>query len=153
MARAKKPVSVKIKRAHKNAVTPTYAMPGDAGMDLTAISKNVTDKYIEYDTGLQFEIPDGYVGLLFPRSSISKTDLSLCNAVGVLDSGYRGNVTFRFNRNSNDQVTYKQYLWEYGVGDRIGQIMILPYPKVTFVESEALSETERGSGGYGSTND
>lgn len=80
-------MEVKIKKLNENAVIPTYAKDGDAGMDLTATSKSF-DEYgnVVYGTGLAFEIPKGYVGLLFPRSSNAKTDLFLTNSVGVLDS-------------------------------------------------------------------
>ena len=95
-------MKVKIKKLHPDAVIPSYAKPGDAGMDLTAISKRVetgsdeNGEYIEYGTGLAIEIPEGHVGLVFPRSSVSKKDLFLANAVGVIDSGYRGEVKLRF---------------------------------------------------------
>ena len=90
-------MEVKIKKLCDSAVIPSYAKPGDAGMDLVATSR-IFDKYgnVEYGTGLAMEIPEGYVGLLFPRSSISKQDLSLANAVGVIDSGYRGEIKFKF---------------------------------------------------------
>jgi len=140
-------MEVKIKKADNSAIIPTYAKQGDAGLDLTAVSCVIKDDYIEYDTGLQFEIPDGYVGLLFPRSSISKYDLALSNAVGVVDSGYRGNVTFRFKLRCTDGNPAKIYR----EGDRIGQMIIIPIPKIKFVEVDSLSETERGSGGYGSS--
>lgn len=80
-------MEVKIKKLNENAIIPTYAKEGDAGMDLTATSKSF-DEYgnVVYGTGLAFEIPKGYVGLLFPRSSNAKTDLFLTNSVGVLDS-------------------------------------------------------------------
>lgn len=79
-------LEVKIKKLIPESVIPTYAKPGDAGMDLTAVSMETKGKYIEYGTGLSLEIPEGYVGLIFPRSSISKTVLGLSNAVGVIDS-------------------------------------------------------------------
>ena len=80
-------MEVKIKKLCDSAVIPSYAKPGDAGMDLVATSR-VFDKYgnVEYGTGLAMEIPEGYVGLIFARSSIFKQDLSLSNAVGVIDS-------------------------------------------------------------------
>lgn len=145
-------LQVKVKKLSPNAVMPKQADSGSAGMDLVATSmKAVLDKdtsitYLSYGTSLAFEIPEGYVGLLFPRSSISnQTNLTLANSVGVIDSSYRGEVSFRFrsvpggvNRN-------------YKIGDRIGQLVIIPYPKVIMVESEELSETERGTGGYGSS--
>ena len=79
-------VDVKIRKVHPDAVLPKRAHPTDAGMDVTAISMEMTEDYIEYDTGLQFQLPVGYVMLIFPRSSNSKKDLLLCNSVGVLDA-------------------------------------------------------------------
>lgn len=172
-------MKVKIKKLCESAVIPTYAKPGDAGMDLTATSR-IFDKYgnVEYGTGLAMEIPEGYVGLLFPRSSICKKDLSLSNSVGVIDSGYRGEIKFKFKPTlaymdfgvSEDPhgVSYDSDTFDfvgivgdntkdavtpaiYKVGDKIGQIIILPYPHIEFKEVEDLSETERGEGGYGST--
>lgn len=82
-------MKVKIKKLHPDAVIPVYAKAGDAGLDLTAISEswNEDDSMVTYDTGLAVEIPEGHVGLLFPRSSVSKTRLNLANSVGVIDSG------------------------------------------------------------------
>lgn len=138
-------MKVKIKRLSENAVIPTYAKDGDAGMDLVATSKEY-DKNgnVVFGTSLAFEIPKGYVGLLFPRSSNAKMDLLLSNSVGVLDSGYRGEVLFKFKITLRDAYMYE-------IGDRIGQLIIMPYPTIEFEEVEELSETERGSGGYGST--
>lgn len=131
-----------------SGVIPTYAKPGDAGLDLTATSKKVVDEgsygYIEYGTGLAIEIPEGYVGLTFPRSSVSNTGLIKANAVGVIDSGYRGELKSRFKAIPDTK--------QYEVGDKIAQLIIIPYPKIEFEEVEELSETERGEGGYGSTN-
>ena len=82
-------MEIKIKRIHPDAVIPKYSKPGDAGMDLTAININFIEDPIdclEYCTGLSIEIPEGYVGLIFPRSSISKKELLLSNSVGVIDS-------------------------------------------------------------------
>jgi dUTP pyrophosphatase len=135
-------VKVKIKKIHPDAKTPEYAKPGDAGMDVYAISKNETDKFIEYGSGLAVEVPENHVMLIFPRSSVTKKDLMLKNSVGVLDSGYRGELVFRFNKFGNDI---------YDVGERVGQIMVLPYPKIEIQEVEELSESERGEGGFGST--
>jgi dUTP pyrophosphatase len=151
-------VKVSIKKLSPDAVIPTYSKDGDAGMDLTAVSKEITDDYISYKTGLSFEIPKGYVGLLFPRSSNSKKDLLLTNSVGVIDSGYRGEVELRFKPIFNNKLeniptlsNKLQNISTYDVGDRVGQIMILPYPKIQFVETDKLSESERGDGGFGST--
>ncbi len=144
-------MNVKIKKLSEDAVIPVVAKENDAGADLTATSKRYTPDYMEYGTGLSFEIPPGYVGLLFPRSSISTKDLSLCNAVGVLDSGYRGEVTFRFKRYHTPVNLYDSVLNDYKVGDRIGQIVIIKHEKVTFVESDKLETSARGTGGYGSS--
>ena len=137
-------MDIKVKKLDKNAVIPKYAKLGDAGLDLTATSIDHTDTYIEYGTGLAFEIPQGYVGLVFPRSSISKTGLSLSNSVGVIDSGYRGEIKFRF------RLTNDQRVW-YSVGDRVGQIIIMPYPSINLTEVDELSSSDRSSGGFGST--
>ena len=143
-------MQVKIKKLHKDSIIPKYSKDGDAGMDLTAVSKEYDkDGNICYDTGLAFEIPENYVGLLFPRSSLSKKDLSLANHVGVIDSGYRGSVVFKFKPTGAYVEGYE--VSEYLTGDRIGQIIILPYPKITFVEVEELSSTERGDTGFGSS--
>ena len=96
------------------------------------------------------EIPKGYVGLVFPRSSIRKTDLSLTNCVGVIDSGYRGEIQATFKKIFGKNDVRLDEL-DYNVGDRIAQIMIIPYPSVTFVEVDELSQTDRGEGGFGST--
>jgi dUTP pyrophosphatase len=143
-------MKVKIKKLHADAVVPSYAKPGDAGMDLTATGIIFTPSYIAYKTGLAFEIPEGYVGLLFPRSSNSKKQLLLTNSVGVLDSGYRGEVEFRFKIVGNG-VTPEGDLDTYNVGDKIGQLVIIPYPQIELEEVEELSSTERGEGSYGST--
>ena len=84
-------MKVKIKKLHPNAVKPKYAKESDAGMDLVATEIiSETPSQITYGTGLAMEIPDGMVGLVFPRSSIRNTGLNLSNSVGVIDAGYRG---------------------------------------------------------------
>lgn len=144
-------IDVKIRKVHPDAVIPTYAHPGDAGMDVTAVERVVNNDYIEYDTGLQFELPPGYVMLIFPRSSISNKTLSLANSVGVLDSTYRGNLKLRFRREFPVRTQDTTYFKIYNVGDRVGQIMIIPYPEINFIETEDFEDTERGSGGFGSS--
>lgn len=141
-------MKVLFKKLNKHAVTPSYAKDGDAGLDITAISRDIVItedyEYIEYGTGLAFEIPVGYVGLLFPRSSVSKKDILLSNAVGVIDSGYRGEVSFRFKRLAWDSAIYN-------VGEKIGQLVIIPYPQIQLEQAKELSDTERGANGYGSS--
>ena len=138
-------MKVKIKKLVENAVIPTYAKKGDAGMDLTATSKTYDERgNVVYGTGIAVEIPNGYVGFVFPRSSICKTDLLLTNSVGVIDSGYRVEIMAKFSY-------VHMHNKKYEIGDRIAQLIIMPYPIIEFVESEELSETERGDGGYGSS--
>ncbi len=148
-------MKVKIRRVVVEAKVPHYATNGSAGMDLTATSKGYDfEGNIVYDTGLSFEIPEGYVGLLFPRSSISKYMVTLTNSVGVIDSDYRGTVKLKFKPaipNLVELLEGEEPFNEYNVGDRIGQIIIIPYPKVEFEEVEELESTDRGEGGYGST--
>jgi dUTP pyrophosphatase len=142
-----KKVKIKVKKIVPEAVIPFYAKEGDSCMDITAISENIVEEsgfgYVEYGTGLSFEIPKDHTMLIFPRSSISNQGLILSNSVGVLDETYRGELKFRFKyvRGSN----------KYNVGDRVGQILVLPRPLMEIEEVEALSDTDRGEGGFGST--
>jgi dUTP pyrophosphatase len=142
-------MKVNIKRLHPNAVIPTYAKEGDAGMDLVATSViSETHTQITYGLGVALEIPNGFVGLVFPRSSIRKTRLQLSNSVGVIDSGYRGELQATFNKITTTLENQKN---DYKVGDRVAQIMIIPHPSIDFQEVEYLSNTQRGEGGFGST--
>lgn len=152
-------MKVNIKKLHPDAVIPKYAHTTDAGMDLTAISFDIKDGTYIYGTGLAIEIPNGYVGLIFPRSSNFKQNLQLSNSVGVIDSGYRGEIKFMFKNPLHKLTTDEQgnikmapsldKIWQ--VGDRIGQLIIMPYPHIELNEVEELSETDRGEGGFGST--
>lgn len=137
---------VKVKKLDPNAVIPSYSKVGDAGMDLT-ITREIenTSFSVSYGFGIAMEIPQGYVGLVFPRSSVRNQDLILSNCVGVIDSGYRGELQATFKKtNGLDSIKYK-------VGERGAQIIILPYPTIYMTEVPELSNTERGSGGFGST--
>lgn len=137
-------MEVKIKKLNEKAVIPQYAHSTDAGLDLVAISVEVDDDgNLVYGTGLAFEIPDGFVGLVFPRSSVSARCMTMANCVGVIDSGYRGEVTAKFRPHL--------FAKPYDKGDRVAQMIIMPYPHVDFVEVDELSESDRGEGGYGST--
>jgi dUTP pyrophosphatase len=145
-------MKVKVQKLSDNAIIPYYATDGSVGLDITATSVSFDkDNNVVYGCGLAFEIPKGYVALLFPRSSNAKKDLLLSNAVGVLDSDYRGEVTFKFKRTKKGLFSWFKREKIYNVGDRIGQIIIFKHPTIEFVESEELSETTRGKGGYGST--
>lgn len=137
-------MEVKIKRLHPDSKIPKYAKEGDAGMDLTVTEVEYLDsEHIKLHFGLAFEIPSGYVGYIFPRSSCYKQRQILSNSVGVLDSGYRGEVSAVMIGNNKDYM--------YKKGDRAAQIIIMPIPHIEFEEVETLSETERGTGGYGSS--
>ena len=139
-------VLVKVKKLVPEAVVPSYSKVGDAGMDLT-ITREIenTSFSVSYGFGIAMEIPKGYVGLIFPRSSVRNQDLILSNCVGVIDSGYRGELQATFKKtNGLDSIKYK-------VGERGAQIIILPYPTIYMTEVPELSNTERGSGGFGST--
>ncbi len=139
-------INVKVKKLHPNAVIPSYSKVGDAGMDLT-ITREIenTSFSVSYGFGIAMEIPKGYVGLVFPRSSVRNQDLILSNCVGVIDSGYRGELQATFKK-TNGLDSFK-----YNTGERGAQIIILPYPQINMIESDELSETDRGGGGFGST--
>jgi dUTP pyrophosphatase len=136
------PLTVKVKKLYSDAVIPSYAKDGDAGLDLTATHMTFDGNYIEYGTGIAVEIPKGYVGFVFPRSSVSKKEnFYLKNAVGVIDSGYRGEIKLRFNRSDD----------HYEPGEKVGQLIIMPYPTIKLEEVDELSNSDRGNGGFGST--
>lgn len=170
-------IGLKLKKLYKDVPTPKYATDGSAGIDLTAMSR-FYDKNgnVCYGTGIAVEIPQGYVGLLFPRSSITKKDIFVKNSVGVIDSDYRGEIMlkcapclgygnlFSIDKNedfrygiSTDQdyfenINYTDYYHEnYNIGDKCCQLVIIPIPKVVIHLVDELSETERGIGGYGHT--
>ena len=146
-------LKVRFKKLVENAVIPTYKTVGAAGMDLTATSTEFIDygNQLKAYTGIAVEIPKGYVGLLFPRSSIVKTNNRLGNCVGVIDSDYRGEITFVFDITNIDKELISDYDYNYKSRDRVGQLVILPFPKVELEEVDELSDTERGIGGYGHT--
>lgn len=140
-------MKVKIKKLVQEAVMPSYAKESDAGMDLTAVSidyDKVTNVFT-YGTGLAVEIPPGFVGYIFPRSSIYKTGQILTNSVGVIDAGYRGEIMVKMS----DAVTSGNSI--YNVWDRVAQLIIMPIPTIEFEEVTELSDSERGTGGHGST--
>jgi dUTP pyrophosphatase len=138
-------MKIKFKKLHPDAKTPFQAHPGDAGFDIYATSvKRIGLFKYQYGTGLAMEIPEGYEGEARPRSSIHKTFMLLSNAPGTIDAGYRGEIMAIFYALPFISKPYK-------VGERIFQLLIKPVPTVEYVETDQLSETERGTGGYGST--
>ncbi len=153
-------MKINYKKISENAVAPFKKYDVDAGFDLTAAWKTTTKKYTEYGTGIIFETPNGYVGLLPPRSSVTNTDYMLKNSVGILDASYRGEVRFRYydTRNIFKKVYHslrklvdKNFVnvHIYNVGDRIGQVVFLKLPTIELVENQKLSKTDRADGGYG----
>lgn len=156
-------MKVNIKKLNDSAVIPVKAHSTDAGFDMVATRREIDDHgNILYGTDLAIEIPDGYVGLLFPRSSVSKKDIVLANSVGVIDSGYRGEIIFKFkpiqqvnkalSKNPNHHYNHRMTGGtDYQVGERIGQLIIIPIPNVELVETDELSDSQRGEGGFGST--
>lgn len=142
-------MQIKLKKLSDNAIVPTKGTLGSAGFDLVATSMDVVNLpeygYIEYGTGISVKIPDNHVGLLFSRSSISNTGLILANAVGVIDNDYRGEIKLRFK--------YIEGTTHYNIGDKVGQILFVKLPSITFKEVDSLDETSRGEGGFGSTDD
>ena len=143
-------MNIRVKRVNKEAKLPTRGTSNSAGYDVYAVSEKVrmelTGPVVEYDTGLSFEVPDGYYLDVRSRSSVTtKTTLLLGNGSGVLDSDYRGTLKFQF-RQINPVAGKK-----YKIGDRIGQVILKKYEEMEFTEVEELSDTARGQGGFGST--
>jgi dUTP pyrophosphatase len=140
-------IKVKIKKLTENVTLPTYAHKGDAAMDVIATSRKVVEGsdhgYIEYGTDLSFQLPEGYYMDIRPRSSVSNTGLILANSCGILDSNYTGELKLRFKWVKGSRM--------YEIGERIGQIMIKPYPVIEWEEVQELDNTERGEGGFGSS--
>lgn len=142
-------MQINIKKLNEKAVIPTYGSEYAAGADLYAcIEQDVVIKAhqtVFIPTGLALELPVGYAGLVYARSGIAmKKGLAPANKVGVIDCDYRGEVKVALhNHGDQDQVV--------GVGERVAQLVITPYVTATFIETDELSSTARGVGGFGST--
>jgi dUTP pyrophosphatase len=150
-------MEIRFKKLIPEAKTPFRKIDIDAGFDLYATSVEETPDFIVYYTGIALEIPEGYVGLVFPRSSVTKYDLMLKNCVGVIDASYRGEIMCRFQGTNSIQYSAgnkKMKIYGdniYKVGERVAQVVFLELPKITLKEVQELSETQRGSGGFGHT--
>ena len=150
-------MQIKVKKLYDNAVLPTRAHSSDAGYDLRIANvKQCSPKQITYGFGIAMEIPDGHVGLVFPRSSIKSKAVRLSNCVGVIDSGYRGEICAVFDIDAELKSFGCGYRFKspgelYIIGDRAAQIIIMKLPDVEMVEADELSDSDRGTGGYGST--
>lgn len=145
-------VIVKFKKSHPKAVIPTAGSAEANGFDLIATSMEIEKNglYIQYGTGIHVAIPKGYCGILQARSSVSKKSLILANGVGLIDTDYRGEILARFKVIRTDNA---QTAEEYQIGDAVAQLRICPVPAVEYVEVEDLDATERGHGGFGSTDE
>ena len=142
-------MNIKVKKLKPGATVPTMGSKFAAGADL--YSAEDADVVIEpgetkfIGTGLAMEIPEGYVGLVYARSGLAcKRGLAPANKVGVVDSGYRGEIKVALHNHGKEAQTVEK-------GERIAQMVIAPYLSVNYEEADALSETERGEGGFGST--
>lgn len=140
---------VRIKKLSENAITPTYGSEYSAGADLYALLDNAVEikphETLFIHTGISAEIPEGYCGLVFARSSMgAKRGLAPANKVGVIDADYRGEIMVALHNHSENVATVEP-------GERVAQLAIVPFLKAEFEESNALSDTLRGAGGFGST--
>lgn len=152
-------MELKFKKLNDSAVLPSRSHEADAGLDVTATDNGtVVSGYLEYSTGLAVQIPPGHVGLLFPRSSVTNTDLMLKNSVGVIDSGYTGEMKFRFHEAPplDGLATRYAYLQKgnirkYKKGDKIGQLVVVPLTKVEPSWVTDLPPTPRSTFGFGSS--
>ena len=138
---------MRFKKLTTTATTPTRGTPGAAGLDLYADEDAFVVDYSStmVRTGIAVEVPEGYVGLLFLRSSMGKTGVSLTNSVGVIDSDYRGELKLSLTYSIGNGGHFIRR------GDRIAQLVVLPAPTFDLIEVDELSYTDRGTGGFGST--
>ena len=140
--------NVKIKKLNENAIIPTYGSPYAAGADLYSAMDDITiapHSTTLIKTGLSIELPIGFAGLIYARSGLaSKRGLAPANKVGVIDCDYRGEIMVALHNHTNEPQTVAK-------GERIAQLVITPYVTAQFEETDELSETVRGEGGFGST--
>lgn len=141
--------TVKFIKLLPNAITPSYGTSYSAGADLYAAAENdlviAPGQTVFVHTGIAMEIPAGLVGLVYARSGMAcKKGVAPANKVGVIDSDYRGEIMVALHNHANESVTIAP-------GDRIAQLVLTPYVTALFEETDALEESARGSGGFGST--
>lgn len=165
-------IDVKFQKLVPEAVVPTFGREGDVGADLVCTSRHFDENGAAvYGTGIALQLPEGYYADLRARSSIAKYDLVLANGIGTIDPNYRGELILKFkpsaafydhadNPLAGTQTSTTDFvaLFEdmedavlYNIGDKIGQIIVLPYPKVNFVEVEQVQDSNRGTAGFGSS--
>ena len=141
-------MDLKCRMLAATATLPTQATPGDAGLDLYASepARLEPGARASVGTGIAIEIPEGHAGLVLPRSGwAAKHGIALVNAPGLIDAGYRGEVRVLLLNTDRDEA------FEISEGDRIAQLLVVPFASLEPVESDALAESERGDGGFGST--
>jgi dUTP pyrophosphatase len=141
-------MKVRIKKLNEKAVIPAYGTAYSAGADLYTTDDTVTiapHATVMLHTGISVEIPEGYCGLIFARSSMgAKRGLAPANKVGVIDADYRGEIMVALHNHSEIEQTVE-------CGERVAQLAIVPFLKAEFELTEELSDTVRGAGGFGST--
>ncbi|WHS49696.1 dUTP diphosphatase [Rothia sp. SD9660Na] len=141
-------LKIDIKMLDEGIDPPAYAQPGDAGADLRSrvdLTLQPGERAL-VPTGVAIALPEGYVGLVHPRSGLAaKHGITIVNAPGTVDSGYRGEIMVCLLNTDNSQA------FEIQRGDRIAQLVIQRFESATFNVVESLSETERGTAGFGST--
>lgn len=141
-------MTVRFLKMTEGARLPEYAKEGDAGLDLWATEVKEKNEHYEVKFGVAVEIPEGHLGLIMSRSSVTDMNLMLKNGVGLIDSTFRGELRARFKKVKFEDGTQEQL---YKVGERAAQLVILPYPKIKPIFAEKLSDSIRGEGGFGST--
>lgn len=141
-------MELQVKRLYSDANIPERQNPGDAGLDLYCYDMHwdKARKVYKYSTGVAVAIPENHVGIIAPRSSIYKRGLVLVNSIGIIDSGYRGEIMFMYGKRPDANIVKP-----YQHGERLGQLMVLPYPSLKVIEVNNLNNTTRGEDGFGST--
>ena len=143
----KEAITLKVKILDETANLPEHAKPGDAGLDLESMKtvKILPGETILVPTGIEVEIPEGYFGMLVPRSGVAvNKDLAPVNSPGIIDSGYRGEIKAAMHNYGQSQKII-------GIGERICQLVVVPFATCNCVRVDDLSDSERGEGGFGST--
>jgi len=135
---------IEFKKLSEKAVTPVKSYVTDAGYDMTCSSVTLHDKYVQYNTHIAVNIPKDHVGLLVPRSSVSNLDIMLANSIGIIDTGYQGNIAFRYKRTKTPTAQYTE-------GDRCGQLVIMPLAVFELQEVDMFLSSSRGDNGFGSS--
>lgn len=146
MTQSERPV-LPVQRLHQDAVVPGYAHPGDAGLDLTSVEEVVLapGARAAVPTGLAMAIPDGWVGLVHPRSGLARRHgITVANAPGTIDAGYRGEVLVLLVNLGDEEV-------RLAAGERVAQLLLQRIGIADVTEVTELDDTSRGSGGFGST--